>query len=130
MMMFRKHFRLGSRGHGDMVRAIGGTTGTAPRTRRKSRIASLSAFLAIGGFSLPLLASTTSAVAASPRSTPPIGTQLAELGSDTGWPVGTYDNALGALVAVSGTTLLVSTGVKVYVFTKSATGWKQTAVLK
>jgi len=52
--------------------------------RRKSRIASVREILVIGAISLPLLASTTSAVAASPRTAPPIGKQLAELkGSDT-----------------------------------------------
>ena len=51
---------------------------------RKSRVAGLSAFVAVGAISLPLLASTAAAVAASPRTTTSIGTQLAELnGSDT-----------------------------------------------
>ena len=45
----------------------------------KSRMAHVSAILAAGAISLPLLASTTSAFAASPRATAPIGTQLARL---------------------------------------------------
>jgi hypothetical protein len=132
MMMFKKHFRLGSRGHGDMVRAIGGTTATAPRTRHKSRIAYPSALVAVVAISLPLLGSTTSAVAATPRKTPPIGKQLAEL-------KGPDSNTLpqfGTSVAISGTTAVVgATGYGgaaglAFVFTKTATGWKQTAVLK
>ena len=56
------------------------TTAAAPRTR----IASLCVVLVIGAISLPLLASTTSAVAATRRAPPPIGKQLAELrGYDT-----------------------------------------------
>jgi len=42
-------------------------------------MAHVSAILAAGAISLPLLASTTSAFAASPRATAPIGTQLARL---------------------------------------------------
>ncbi len=45
----------------------------------KSRMAHVSAILAAGAISLPLLASTTSAFAASPRATAPFGTQLARL---------------------------------------------------
>ena len=97
---------------------------------RKARIARLSVLLTAGAISLPLLAGSASAVAASTRTKPPIGTQLAELGSDTGWPAGTYASTLGYVLAISGTTLLGGYGIKgVYVFTKTAAGWKQTALL-
>jgi hypothetical protein len=67
---------------------------------RASRIASA---VAVGAVSLPLLANTTSAVAASARTTPSIGTQLAELkGSDT-----VAGDSFGGSVAISGTTLVV-----------------------
>ena len=99
---------------------------------RKSRIGSLSALLAVGAISMPLLASTTAAVAASPRTTPPIGKQLAELkGSDT--VAGDY---FGYSVAISGTTAIVGAyghtkdAGLAYVFTKRAGVWKQTAELK
>jgi hypothetical protein len=96
---------------------------------RKSRIASL---VAVGAISLPLLASTASAIAASPRAAPSIGTQLAILkGSDT--VAGDY---FGFRVAISGTTAIVgafghaSIAGRAYVFTKTATGWKQVAELE
>jgi hypothetical protein len=96
---------------------------------RKSRIASL---VAVGAISLPLLASTASAIAASPRAAPTIGTQLAILkGSDT--VAGDY---FGFRVAISGTTAIVgafghaSIAGRAYVFTKTATGWKQVAELE
>ena len=80
---------------------------------RTSRIVSL---IAVGAISLPLLAGTTSPVAANPRTTPPIGTQLAKLkGSDLlaanalpgrhatgevtsnmGWSIQTIPNPAGA----------------------------------
>ena len=63
----------------DAAPTLDRTPNTAPRRRRKSRIASLSAILAVGAICLPLLASTTSAVAATPSTTPAIGKQLAEL---------------------------------------------------
>ena len=71
------------------------------------------------------------AAAARSHATPPIGTQLAELkGSDT-----VVGDKFGA-VAISGTTLVVgapghanSVG-SAYIFTKTATGWKQVAELK
>jgi hypothetical protein len=67
------------------------------RLMRKSHIAYLSAILAAGAICLPLLASTTSAFAASPRTTAPIGTQLAGLkGSDA-----VSGDSFGSLVALS-----------------------------
>ena len=67
---------------------------------RTFRIASL---IAVGALSLPLLASTTSGVAASPRTSPSIGTQLAMLkGSDT-----VANDFFGMSVAISGTTAVV-----------------------
>ena len=45
---------------------------------RTSRMASLSALVAVGAIFLPLLTSSTSAVTASPGTTPSIGRQLAE----------------------------------------------------
>ena len=99
---------------------------------RTSRIASLPALLAVAAISLPLLAGTSSAVAASPRTTPPIGTQLAELkGSDT-----VAGDFFGYSVALSGSTAVVGAYVhansagRAYVFTESATGWNQAAELK
>jgi nucleoside-specific outer membrane channel protein Tsx len=96
---------------------------------RTSCIASL---VAVGALSLPLLASTTSAVAASPRTTPPIGTQLAELkGSDT-----VADDGFGVSVAISGTTAVVGAPAyakdagRAYVFAKTGSVWKQVAELK
>jgi hypothetical protein len=101
-------------------------------TRSKPRIASLWVLLAIGAISLPLLASITSAVAATRRATPPIGKQLAELrGYDT--VTGDY---FGGAVAISGTTAIVGADShakdagRAYVFTKTAKGWKQAAELK
>jgi hypothetical protein len=95
---------------------------------RRPHIASL---LAIAAISLPLLSGTTTAVAASPRTTPRIGTQIAELkGSDT-----VAADEFGSSVAISGTTLVVGAenharAGRAYVFTKAATGWKQAAELK
>ena len=64
---------------------------------RKSHMAHLSTILAAGAISLPLLASTTLAFAASPRTTAHIGTQLAELkGSDT-----VSGEPFGSLTAIS-----------------------------
>jgi hypothetical protein len=96
---------------------------------RTSRIASL---VAVGAIFLPLLASTASAVTASPRAAPAIGTQLAMLkGSDT-----VAGDGFGIRVAISGTTAIVganghaSDAGRAYVFTGTAFGWKQTAELK
>ncbi len=66
---------------------------------RESQTAGLSMLAAVGAISLPLLASI-SAVAASPRSTPSIGTQLAELTVTE--PV--FHDLFGWSAAVSGTT--------------------------
>ena len=76
--MLKKRHAFVSRPNKNIGGAIDGTTDTTARTRHK-RIASLSVLLAIGAICLPLLASTTSAVAAAPRTTSPIGKQLAEL---------------------------------------------------
>jgi len=93
----------------------------------KSSIVSLSALLLAGGISLPLLASTAAAAAASPRTIPPIGKQLAELkGSDT--VAGDYFGS----VAISGTDAIVgafSSG-RAYVFAETGATWKQVAELK
>jgi hypothetical protein len=95
---------------------------------RTSCIASL---IVVGAISLPLLAGTTSPVAASPR-TAPIGTQLSELkGSDT-----VAGDGFGGSVAVSGTTAVVGApgyaidAGRAYVFTQTAAGWRQAAELK
>ena len=97
---------------------------------RTFRIASL---VAVGAISLPLLTSSTSAVAASPRTVPRIGTQLAILkGSDT---TDIHNLGFGSSVAVSGTTAVVGAPLspngagEAYVFTETAGVWKQTAVL-
>jgi len=96
---------------------------------RTSCIASL---IVAGAISLPLLVSTASAVAASPRATPPVGTQLAELeGSDT-----VAGDGFGVSVAISGTTAVVgawrhaSVAGRAYVFAKTGDGWKQSAELE
>ena len=88
---------------------------------RTSRIASL---VAVGAISLPLLAGTTSAVAANPRTAPRIGKQLAELkGSDT-----VAGDFFGSSVAISGTTAVVGAGQydsyagRAYVFTQTTAG--------
>ena len=107
---------------------------------RRSRLGGL---LAIAATSLPLLAGTT-AVAASPRTMPTIGKQIADLtGSDT-----VALEYFGVSVATSGTTVVVGApGVvaapagnglpatvgspgRAYVFTKTAAGWTQVAELK
>ena len=95
---------------------------------RTSRVASL---IAAGAISLPLLASTTSPVAVSPRTMPLPGTQLAELkGSDT-----VAQDDFGYPVAVSGTTAVVGApghsevAGRAYVFARTAAGWKQAAEL-
>ena len=97
---------------------------------RLSRMIGRSALLVVG--TTCLVASTTSAVTASPRALPAPGKQLAELrGSDTLSP----DN-LGASVAVSGTTAIVGAPAhaahagRAYVFTETKTGWKQVKELK
>jgi hypothetical protein len=93
---------------------------------------SLSALLMMGAVSLPLLASTSSAVAATPRETPAIATQSAEpKGSNT-----VASDFFGSSVAVSGTTAVVgafrhaSKAGQAYVFTETTTGWKQVVTLK
>ncbi|MFZ2057165.1 MAG: FG-GAP repeat protein [Acidimicrobiales bacterium] len=95
---------------------------------RRSRLGGL---LAIAATSLPLLAGTT-AVAASPRTTPTIGKQIAALmGSDT-----IALDYFGISVATSGTTVVVGApnhakdAGRAYVFTNTAAGWKQAAELK
>ena len=95
---------------------------------RKSLIASLSALLTVGAISLPLLAGCTTTA---PRTGPATGKQLAELkGSDT-----VVSDEFGISVAVSGTTAVVGTSGssyagRAYVFTRTASGWKQAAELK
>jgi len=87
---------------------------------RKSRIAGL---IAVGAISLPLLASNASAVAASPRAPPPIGTQLAELkGSDI-----VARDGFGISVAISGTTVVVGVlGAQCEHRPESIVGWMGT----
>jgi hypothetical protein len=130
--MLKKRHAFVSRPNKNIGGAIDGTTSTAPRTRRKSRIASPSVILATGAICLPLLASTASVVAAAPRTTPPIGKQLAELkGRDTVTP-----DSFGFSAAISGTTGVVGAPFyakdagRAYVFSKTSTGWKQVAELK
>jgi len=70
---------------------------------RTARLRGSSVLVAVGAILMTLLASTTSAVAASPRAVPSIGTQLAELkGSDT-----VHGDYFGYSVAISGTTAVV-----------------------
>ncbi|MGO9290672.1 MAG: hypothetical protein ACLQIJ_18225 [Polyangia bacterium] len=96
---------------------------------RTSRIASL---VAVGAIFLPLLASTASTVAASPRATLGIGKRLAELkASDAA-----TNASFGWSVAVSGGTAVVGANGygdgagRAYVFTKSGDIWKQAAELQ
>jgi hypothetical protein len=87
--------------------------------------------VAVGAIALPLLVSTPSAVAASPRRTPVVWLVDELKGSDT---VG--NDQFGTSVAISGTSAVVSgcnhasAAGRAYVFTKSAKGWKQTAELE
>jgi drug/metabolite transporter superfamily protein YnfA len=86
------------------------------------------------GFTTPTNASLASAVAG-PRSTTAVGRQLAELAGS-----GTEANDwFGDSVAVAGSTILVGASAeprtyssvgRAYVFTKMATGWRQTATLE
>jgi hypothetical protein len=94
----------------------------------RHRTASL---IAVGAIALPLLVSTPLAVAASPRRIPAVWLVDELKGSDT---VG--NDQFGTSVAISGTSAVVSAcnhasaAGRAYVFTKSATGWKQTAELE
>lgn len=87
----------------------------------KSREVSRLALIALGTVFLPVLAGSTAAAAASPRTTPPIGTQLGELnGSD----VASSGN-FGRSVAIAGTTAVVGADPdyvagRAYVFSKTA----------
>ena len=84
---------------------------------------------------MPLMASTASAVTASPRATPAVGTRLAILkGSDT-----VAGDNFASSVAISGSTAVVSARIhpdnmntigRAYVFTRTGSGWKQVAALK
>jgi hypothetical protein len=96
----------------------------------RSRMASLAVLFGAGAIAMPLLVSSVSSVAASPRTKVPIGRQLAELsGSDT--IAGDY---FGYAVAISGATAVVGgsngKGGRAYVFAKTGTGWHQVAELK
>ncbi|MGA2528954.1 MAG: hypothetical protein ABSG36_07295 [Acidimicrobiales bacterium] len=99
---------------------------------RNSWIAGLSGLVSALAVLLLVLAGTSNASTDSPRNTPPVGKQLVELqGTDTG-----SGDAVGVSVAIAGTTAVVGApghakdvGL-VYVFAKTATGWKQTAELK
>jgi hypothetical protein len=81
------------------------------------------------------MASTASAVTASPRATPAVGTRLAILkGSDT-----VAGDNFASSVAISGSTAVVSARIhpdnmntigRAYVFTRTGSGWKQVAALK
>ena len=95
---------------------------------RASRIASL---VAVGAISLPLLAGTASAVAASPRTVASSWKQVAPLlGSDS-----VANDEFGYSVAISGTTAVVGawfhagyTG-RAYVFENTGGAWRQVAPL-
>jgi len=94
---------------------------------RTSRIASL---VAVGAISLPLLAGTASAVAASPRTVASSWKQVAPLlGSDS-----VANDEFGYSVAISGTTAVVGawfhagyTG-RAYVFENTGGAWRQVAL--
>ena len=96
---------------------------------RTSRLATVIAAAAI---SLPLLACTASAVAASPRTASAVGKQLAELkGSET-----VAGDGVGFATAISGTTAVVGAynhakgAGRAYVFTMAGSGWSQVAELQ
>ena len=125
--MLNKRLELDSGVRANTAHGNDGASDTAPRTR----IAGLCVILVLGAFSLPLLASTTEA-AATPRTAPPIGKQLAELkGSGT-----LAGLRFGYSVAISGTTAVVGAeghakdAGLAYVFTKTAGVWKRAAELK
>jgi drug/metabolite transporter superfamily protein YnfA len=95
-------------------------------------MAGLLGLLGVGAIFLPLLANPASATGARPRATPSIAKQLAELkGSDT-----VADDGFGVSVATSGPTAIVGApgclkaAGRAYLFTNSATGWKQAIELK
>jgi hypothetical protein len=99
---------------------------------RNTWMACSTAFLAVGSIALPLLAAAGSGSAARPRTTPPIGTQLAELkGVDT-----VPNDAFANSVAISGTTAIVGSlyyaagAGRAYVFTETVGVWHQLAELK
>jgi hypothetical protein len=85
----------------------------------------------VRGWGPPSVGSNSVTPSARSRTTPPIGRQLAELvGSDT--RAGDY---FGSSVAISGTTAIVGApghagAGRAYVFSKTASGWQQTAELK
>ena len=120
---------MGLRCHNQAIEAFQLSADNRREHMRTSRVAS---FIALGAFSLPLVANSASATGARPRTTPPMGTQLAELkGSDT-----VADDGFGVSVAISGTTIVVgapgyakSAG-RAYVFTKTGASWKQADELK
>jgi hypothetical protein len=95
------------------------------------RINRLTAVVALGTVFLPLAASNSAALAASPRQALAIGTQLAELrGSDI-----VAGDGFGAPVAISGTTAVIGAWRhakkgRAYVFTETNGTWKRTAELK
>jgi len=74
------------------------------------------------------VAGATTVAAANPQTTPPIGTQLAELKCPNTVTVDVF----GGSVAISGTTAIVGARLagRAYVFAKAASGWKQAAELK
>lgn len=84
-------------------------------------------FIALGALCVPVLAGVT-AVAASPRSTSIVGRQLAELSGG--------GDFFGFAVAISGRTAVVGAygyakdAGAAYVFSETASGWKQTATLR
>lgn len=94
---------------------------------RKSRMTSMSVLLTAGATILPLLASTTRAIGASPWATQKIGTQLTELSGSLPFVGGLF----GKSVAVSGTTVVVGSPGKAqspgaaFVFSKTANGWSE-----
>ncbi|MGA3352731.1 MAG: FG-GAP repeat protein [Acidimicrobiales bacterium] len=98
----------------------------------KSRIVALLGLASASAIVLPMLAFSAAATAASQQTAPPVGRQLAEIkGSDT-----VSGDAVGVSVAISGTTAVVGApgyandiGL-VYVFSRTAKGWRQAAELK
>jgi hypothetical protein len=96
---------------------------------RNSRCVALAVLTVIAVTVMPLAGGTSTAAVRS-STTPTIGRQLAELkGSDT-----VARDDFGSSVAISGTTAVVGTSGtdyagRAYVFTKTSSGWKQTAEL-
>ena len=96
------------------------------------RASHVAALIALGAISLPPVVNSASATGAGPRTTPSIGTQLAELrGSDTVTDDGfDYSEVVSGTTAVVGAPNQAKSAGRAYVFARTVTGWQQVAELK